>query len=84
MDCVAVTIHPFVINQEISVYKNGECVKTKICPFNDLEEVLYSLCKKYGINQVEISGGQLFALRIKENFAAKKYKMSDSIIVNVH
>lgn len=84
MDCIAVSIHPFVVMQEISIYRNGGCIKTELCPFRDLEQTLYTLCKQYNINQVDLSGGQLFALRIKDNFAAKKYNNSEQIIVNVH
>ena len=84
MDCIAVTIHPFVIMQEISIYRNGGCIKTEFCPFRDLEKTLYVLCRQHGINQVDLKGGQLFALRIKDNFATNKYDNSERIIVNVH
>ena len=31
-------IHPFVVNQEIDVYQDGECIKTVNCTFEQLED----------------------------------------------
>ena len=36
MNHVVCVIHPFVVNQEVSVYKNGECVKQVECPLKKL------------------------------------------------
>lgn len=73
MNHVVCVIHPFVVNQEVSVYKNGECVKQVECPLNELKTVLYQLCKENDIKEISLSGGQLYALKIRDEFAATKY-----------
>lgn len=78
MDHVVAIIHPFVVEQEVDVYKNGECVEVQQCKLDDLEEVCFALCKKHNIHQLDLKGmNQLYCLHIKDKFAADKYSSFD-------
>lgn len=66
-------IHPFVINQKVAVYKNGECIKRVKVPLSSLQESLYALCKENDIKEIRLSGSQLYGLKLKDEFMANKY-----------
>ena len=66
-------IHPFVVTQEIDVYQNGECIKTVKCALDQLEDTIVELGMKYNINKIDLKGGQLYSLKIKENLELNKY-----------
>ena len=84
MDRIVATIHPFVLIQEISVYKNDECIKNVSCSLTDMEDTIYTLCKEFNVNKVDIAGGQLYGLKIKEHFAANKFNNSNQIDIEIH
>ena len=73
MDHIVAMIHPFVVNQEISVYRNGECIKVVDCKLEEVTKICYNLCKEYNIHQLDLVGQQLYALHIKDELAAKEY-----------
>jgi hypothetical protein len=66
-------IHPFVANQEIDVYQDGECIKAVNCTLEQLEDTIVELGIKYNINKIDLKGGQLYSLKIKENLELNKY-----------
>lgn len=66
-------IHPFVINQKVAVYKNGECIKRVKVPLSSLQESLYALCKENDIKEIRLGGSQLYGLKLKDEFMANKY-----------
>lgn len=70
---IVAQIHPFVLEQEINTYVDGECVQTIKCTLDNMCERIYMLCQKYDIFNVHFYGGQLYALKFKDEFAACKY-----------
>ena len=74
MERVIVNIHPFIMRQEVSVYKGTECLEHIDCSLNDVAEVCYNLCKKYNIHHVDYTGLKKFGLKLEEKFA---YNYSD-------
>ncbi len=68
MDHVIISFHPFVMAQNISVYKNGECVEVKECHLKDVSETCYELCKKHDIHQVDYCGNRTFGKKIEDKF----------------
>lgn len=51
-----VNFRPFVMQQEVFIYQNGEMVK-KACPImNELRSTVEQLCKEYNIERVNICG----------------------------
>lgn len=83
MNHIVTNIHPFVIEQEVCVYQNGECVKTVKCALDDLEKTCIALCKEYNIHTIDTKGGQLYAMKIKEHINAK-FDLNEDIEVNIH
>ena len=84
MDHVVATIHPFVMQQEVDVYKNGECIKVIQCTLDDIEQVCYNLCKKYNIHQLDLCGvNQLYSLHIKENIDKSNNNKFNDFQINV-
>ena len=73
MDHIVAIIHPFVLKQEIDVYRNGECVEVQQCDMKDIEEMCYALCKKYDIHQLDLHGNQIYGLHIKDKMAIDKF-----------
>ena len=70
MNHVVAIIHPFVVQQEVDVYMNGECVKTVPCNLNDLDKVCYNLCKEYNINQLDLKGQDQYALHLRDKLTS--------------
>jgi hypothetical protein len=70
---IVAPIHPFVHEQEIYVYINGECVTVKNCTVDNMCDTIYELCEKYDIDRVDFQGGQLYALKFKDEFLANKF-----------
>lgn len=85
MDHIVASIHPFVVEQEVSVYKDGECVKTVQCTLDNIKEVCYSLCKEYNIPQLDLCGtNQLYTLHIKEELEVSNKFEDFKINIEVH
>lgn len=85
MDHVVASIHPFVMEQEVDVYKDGECVKIAHCTLDEIVEVCYNLCKEYNIIQLDLCGqNQLYALNIKEKLEAPNKFEDFKINVTIH
>ena len=70
---IVAPIHPFIRQQEISVYIDGECVKVEKCTLDNMCDVIYGLCEKYDIDRVDFQGGQLYALKFKDEFLVNKF-----------
>lgn len=84
MDHLIVSIHPFIRQQNISIYKNGECIKICQCTLDDMEKTVVALCKEYSIDNVDTIGGQLFALKLKEKTEVATDFDYSHININIH
>lgn len=82
MDHLVCVIHPFVVNQDVAVYKNGECIKQVECPLTELKDKMYALCKEYNIHDISLGGNQLYGLKLRDDFAATKYSKDYPITVS--
>lgn len=76
-------VHPFVVEQEVNVYENGQCIRTSKCNLDNLEEVIYSLVNAYDIKQIDLAGSQLYSLKIKEEMMNSKYNL-DGVDITVY
>lgn len=72
-DHIVVNIHPFVIQQEVDVYSNGECVQTVECKLDELKDTIFALSKQHNIQQIDLAGNQLYAMRLRDDLGAGKY-----------
>ena len=83
MKYLVCVIHPFILDQEVSVYDGDECIKTFTCELSDLDKTLYAYCMKENIRQIKLSGSQLYALKIKDDFVDNKFDNSESIQIDI-
>lgn len=80
---IVTTIRPFVMEQEVNVYENGECKKNVKCTLSELENVIADLAKEFNIQTVDLAGSnQLFGLRLKEKLMSKYAENQLNIIVH--
>lgn len=80
---VIATIHPFVLGQEINIYINNECVRIVECTVNNMCDIISKVCDEYDINTVHFYGGQLYALKFKDDLVANKFSKR-KIEVHIH
>lgn len=73
MDHVVVCVHPFVMRQEVSAYKNGECIEHIECTIEDLDKTCYELCKKHNIHQLDYAGNKDYGTKLEEKMSFYKY-----------
>lgn len=78
---ITATIHPFVVQQEICVYVGNECVQITSADIDHVCEQICTLCKKYNIDEVYFHGGQLYALKWKDDFTSHKFTKQD---IHIH
>ena len=83
MDHITVYIQPFVFNQTVGVYSNGECIKSIKCKINELDKVCMELCKAYNMHQIDLGGSQPFAQRVKNKIVENKFENYE-INVDIH
>lgn len=73
MEIIA-TIHPFVMEQNFYVIdEKGECIKTFTCNLENMGKKLYQACEKENISKIHFHGGQLYALKLRDEFIANKF-----------
>lgn len=75
MDHIVVTIQPFVLEQEIQVYKNGECVKTSKINLTNLDEGIAIEAKLFNIKNVDLAGDKNFTQMVKQKLTQNKFNM---------
>jgi len=66
-DCLSCKIEPFDLKQKIDIYKNERIVNTVECTLDELEKVIYNLCKENSIEDVMINGNTLFCMKFSNN-----------------
>lgn len=87
MNHIVTMIHPFVMEQEVCVYQNGECVKVVKCTLDDIEKTCIDLCNEFDIDIIDTKGGQLYAMKMKKHLEDKvdtKFDLKKKITVNIH
>lgn len=84
MNCVIAMIHPFIIDQDIKVYKNDECVETLKCKLDEVEQTCCFLCRKYNIHELNLDGNQFYAKHFKDKFIQHKFINNFDINVQIH
>lgn len=67
------TIHPFVIKQNFYIVDKNECIKTFTCNLENMGKKMYQICEQKDINKIHFHGGQLYALKLKDEFIAHKF-----------
>ena len=75
MDHIVADIQPFVLQQIVSVYKNGECVKSLTCSLDSIEDTIVALATLYDTNTVDLGGNKIFTSKIRDDLHTRtKYQ----------
>ena len=77
MDHIVYICQPFVKNQTIMVYQNGECVETIQCEIYEVSNQIDALVKKNKIKRVDIKGSLDFMEKLKEELISTKFNNKD-------
>jgi len=81
MEHIVVRVQPFVLEQEILIYKNGECIDRKLAKMRDLEEEIALQAKLYNIKDIDLTGTKIFTERIKTRLSQNKFNLDLNITV---
>lgn len=69
---IIVEIHPFIFKQDISVYQDGNCVRTVKCKLNDIGSMIRTLSDIYHINKINlVEKGDAYSLKIRDNLLSQ-------------
>lgn len=69
---VVVTIHPFIMRQEVSAYVDGVCVKHAECQMDEMDKICYAFCKEFDIHQIDLVGVTKFCEQIENKMLTKQ------------
>ena len=71
-DCIVINIRPFVFKQNISVYQDGNCIRTVKCKLDDIGSMVRTLSDIYHINKINlVEKGDTYSLKIRDNLLSK-------------
>jgi hypothetical protein len=77
-------VHPFVVEQEVSVYDNGECIKTMNCTLDNIENTILTLANQYNIKQIDLAGSQIYNLKIRDNINTNTNFNKNELNITIH
>ncbi len=66
---VVAVIQPFIMLQNIYVYRDGECVKATNCSLEEINNICYTLCREYDIHNLDLIGVRDYITRIKNEMS---------------
>ena len=72
-------IKPFDMMQKIYVFNEGDNIETVSTTLEDFNNIIFSLCNKYNITNIDLAGAKKFNNQIKENLIKEnisKYKIN--------
>lgn len=65
-------LQPFILEQKIEVYKDGECMNIMKCTFNEMESMILELVEKYNIKEITLAGSaQIYSYKLKSDLISK-------------
>ena len=81
-DCIIINIRPFVFKQNISVYQDGNCIRTVKCKLNDIGSMVRTLSDMYHINKINlVEKGDAYSLKIRDNLLSQYADKNFEIIM---
>ena len=79
---IVARIDPFLLEQEIRVYENRECIREVSCNIKEFCTKVYQLCEEYDIKDVNFKGGKFIAMKFQKDFLNNKFGKRD-ISINI-
>lgn len=71
-DYIVVNIRPFIFKQNVSVYQDGNCIRTLKCKIDEIEKTIINLSDIYHVNKVNlVEKDNIYSLKIKDSLLSK-------------
>lgn len=71
-DYIVVNIRPFIFKQNVSVYQDGNCIRTLKCKIDEIEKTIINLSDIYHVNKVNlVEKNNIYSLKIKDSLLSK-------------
>ena len=78
-----VNIKPFTFTQTISIFEDGNEIRTIIVPMNKIEEEILILTKKDNISEVNIVGPKVYTKGIQKKIEKAELKTYNKNMLNI-
>ena len=78
-----VNIKPFTFTQTVSIFEDGNEIRTIIVPMNKIEEEILVLTKKDNISEVNIVGPKVYTKGIKKKIEKVEFKTYNKNMLNI-
>lgn len=66
-------IHPFVNQQTLSLYDDGEEIESVKVELSQIPETIFRLAESYGVSQIDFSGSEQFIKGIIKQIKTKEF-----------
>lgn len=83
MKKIVSVIKPFVINQNIFVYEDGNKIDVLSVPLNDIQNILINTAIKYEVNDIELIGSKKYLNGIINKVQEEEIKQYNANKLNI-
>lgn len=83
MKKIVSVIKPFIMQQNVFVYENGNKIDVINSTLDDIEDNFLNLIDKYNIEQIELIGPKNYSKGIKKKFQEKELSKYNKNSVNI-
>ena len=78
-----VNVKPFTFTQTVSIFEDGNEVRTVTVPMNKIEEEILILAKKDNISEINIVGPKVYTKGIKKKIEKAELKTYNKNMLNI-
>lgn len=83
MKKIVSVIKPFIINQNIFVYEDGNKIDVLSVPLNDIQNILINTATKYEISDIELIGSKKYLNGIINKIQEEEVKQYNKNKLNI-
>jgi len=83
MKKIVSVIKPFVVNQNVFVYEDGNKIDVVSVPLTDIQNILIETASKYEITEVELIGSKKYLSGIVNKIQEKEIMQYDENKLNI-
>lgn len=83
MKKIVSVIKPFVINQNVFVYEDGNKIDVLSVPLNDIQNILINTAIKYEVNDIELIGSKKYLNGIINKVQEEEMKQYNANKLNI-